>query len=126
MFAGPMLAYGRRIAAEIELQLRGSEHPVARALVASRGDRGSGPDGAWTRSDHRRMVLIGIIAVIVGWAIALGILLLADQHPAGSRWNTVLSGGGLFFAFGGMFIGWQARKHIRPALGQGSRASKEN
>jgi hypothetical protein len=119
-----MLGYGRRIAAEIERLLGHSEHPIARALVASRGARGSGPDGAWTRRDHRRVVQLGIVAIIVGWAIALGILDIADQHPSGSRWNTILSGVGLFFAFGGMFIGWQAHKHIRSAFARNADASR--
>jgi hypothetical protein len=123
VFAGPMLRYGRRIAAEIERILAGREHPLARALVASRGARGSGLDGAWTRRDHRRAVILGIGAVVLGWAIALGIFPLADRYPSGSRWNTILTGAGLFFMLGGMFIGWQSHKHIRPALRRSSDAS---
>jgi high-affinity Fe2+/Pb2+ permease len=69
--------------------------------------------------------MLGIVAVIIGWAIALGVFSLADQHPSGSRWNTILTGVGLFFAFAGMFIGWQAHKHIRPAMRRNSGASKE-
>jgi len=61
-----MFALGRRIAAAIERLLSGREHPVVRALIAPRGARGSGPDGAWTRHDHRRVVMIGIVAVIIG------------------------------------------------------------
>ena len=121
-----MLAYGRRFAAEIERVLSGLEHPVARALVAPRGARGSGPNGAWTRRDHRRVVTFGVGAVIIGWAIALGIFPLADRYPTGSRWNTILTGAGLFFMLGGMFIGWQAHKHIGPAMRRSSRPSNES
>jgi hypothetical protein len=122
LFARSIFDYGRRLAAEIERLLGGREHPIARALVAARGTRGTGPDGEWTRRDHRRVVVVGSGAVIVGWAIALAIFPLADRYPAGSRWSNTLTGAGLFFAFGGMFVGWQAHKHIRPAL---SRVRKE-
>jgi hypothetical protein len=120
-----MFGYGRRIAAEIERLLTGREHPIARALIAPRGARGSGPDGAWTRRDHRRIVIVGIVAVIIGWAIALSSFPLADRFPSGSRWSNILTGVGLFFMLGGMFIGWQAHKHIRPALARGPEGAKE-
>jgi len=126
VYIGSIFGYGRRIASEIERLLSGQDHPVARALVASRGARGSGPDGAWTRRDHRRVVMVGIVAVIVGWAIALSIFPLADRYPSGSRWSNILTGVGLFFMLGGMFIGWQAHKHVRPALARSSESSKEH
>jgi hypothetical protein len=114
--AGPMLRYGRRVARELEQLLRGVDHPVARALVTPRRVLASGPEGTWTRSDHRKALLGGGAAFIIGWTIALGIFALADQHAAGSRWNTVLSGAGLFFMLGGSYLGWKGLQHLRAAL----------
>ena len=67
--------------------------------------------------------MFGIGAVIMGWAIALSIFPLADHYPSGSRGSNILTGIGLFFMLGGMFIGWQAHKHIRPALARSSESS---
>jgi len=120
VYLGPMLRSGRRIAAELEALLREHDHPVARALVMPRVARGSGPDGAWTRRDHRWAVVGGAVAFVIGWAIAIGVFSIADRYPAGTRWNSVLTGVGLFFALGGMFLGWQGFKHARAAVGRSS------
>jgi hypothetical protein len=62
------------------------------------------------------VLVAGSGALVIGWMIALGIFALADHHPAGSRWNTVLSGVGLFFAFGGTYLGWKGLQHLRDAF----------
>jgi hypothetical protein len=111
-----MLRYGRRLARELEQFLHGIDHPVARSLIIPRKVPGTGADGAWTRRDHRKVLLAGSGALILGWMIALGVFALADTHAAGSRWNTVLSGAGLFFAFGGSYLGWKGLQHLRDAL----------
>ena len=125
MFLGTMFDVGRRVTAKLEQLLRGREHPIARALVTSRGARGSGPDGEWTRRDHRRALLAGCVLFVVGWAIALEVFHIADTHPSGTRWNSVLSGVGLFFFFGGGYIGWRGFKHTRGALRRASSVPTE-
>ncbi|MBA2669333.1 MAG: hypothetical protein H0U67_03055 [Gemmatimonadetes bacterium] len=63
----------------------------------------------------------GVVILFVGLGFALATFTIADLRPSGTRWNTIVSGVGLFLAFGSVYAWWQGMKHLRGALSRSPR-----
>lgn len=115
-----MIFAKRRIVEAMEWMLQRVDHPVARSLVLTRRISGSGTGGEWTRRDHRIAVAAGLVIFVAAFAVAMVVFSFADKHPPGSNSNNVLTGVGLFFMFGGGYLGWQGLRHLGGALRRAS------
>jgi hypothetical protein len=111
-----MMRAGQRAARQIEATLATSEHPLAQRLIRPLGIRGTGPEGRWTRRDHRRAVVAGWAILLIGWTLAFTAFGVGDQRPLGTTWNNAFSLLGLVLGFGAAYGWWRGVKHTRRAF----------